>query len=274
MAIVNLTPDSFSDGGQCASPTEAIERAQQALEEGADLLDLGAESSRPGAQPVSAEEEWRRLQPVLHEVVRWGVPVSVDTYKPETMQRALDAGCDIVNDIWALRHPPEAPGTAGAWQVVRAHPDCGLCLMHMHRDPATMQQQPLSDPAVPQVLEFLKQRLQEAQAIGLDLNRIVLDPGIGFGKTPQQNLQLLARQEDLLALGRPLLVGWSRKSTLGWVLEDGASAAPPSQVRSGRLHASVAAAVLAVQHGARVVRVHDVAPTVQALKLWCAVRAA
>lgn len=252
MGIVNATPDSFSDQGRDASATASLRRCEQLLEDGADILDIGGESTRPGSVAVPLEEELQRVLPVLRAAVRLGVPVSIDTYKPAVMQAALEAGVDIVNDIWALRQP-------GATQVVASHPACGVCLMHMQGQPAGMQLEPLQGDAVPQVLSFLKQSAQALCALGIEKNRIVLDPGIGFGKTVEQNYALLARQPELLALGYPLLAGWSRKSSLG--------AVTGLEVRE-RMVPSVVATVLAIERGARIVRVHDVRETVQALAVW------
>lgn len=263
MGIVNLTPDSFSDGGQHAQGSQALRHAEQLLREGAGILDVGAESTRPGAQVVPLDEELARLMPFLREAVHWQVPISVDTYKPEVMQAVLDLGVDIVNDIWALRQP-------GAECVVAAHPSCGVCLMHMHRDPQTMQLQPMSGDVVSAVQQFLQARLQSLLAQGVDAARLVLDPGIGFGKTVDQNFELLAHQSDLMALDRPLMAAWSRKSSLGAVLAQDGLIPPPSQ----RLSASVAAALMAVERGARLVRVHDVKPTVDALRVWQALQTA
>ena len=260
MGIVNLTPDSFSDGGRSLS--QALQHAQQLLADGADILDVGAESTRPGAQAVSLEDELARLRPFLHEAMRWHVPISIDTYKGAVMQAVLDLGVDIVNDIWSLRQP-------GAEAAVLSHPSCGICLMHMHREPQSMQEQPMTGDVLQEVRGFLQGRAQALQAQGVTATRIALDPGIGFGKTVAQNLSLLARQSEALVPGYPVLVGWSRKSTLGAILaEDGAEPAPAQ-----RVHASVAAALLAVERGAHVVRVHDVRATVDALKVWQAVRA-
>ena len=257
MGIVNLTPDSFSDGGRHASTEAGLRHAEQLLREGADILDVGGESTRPGSPAVGAEEEWRRIEGFLREALRWQVPISVDTYKAQTMRAALELGVDIVNDIWALQQP-------GAQAMVTAHPRCGVCLMHMHRDPQTMQKAPMQGDVLPQVADFLAARAQSLRAQGVAAERIVLDYGIGFGKTVAQNFSLLARQPELLALGYPLLAGWSRKSSLGAVLAQGAEPPEPAQ----RVIASVAAAVLAVERGARVVRVHDVRATVEALKVW------
>ena len=260
MGIVNVTPDSFSDGGAHADATSGLRHAEALLKEGADILDVGGESTRPGAPPVPLAEELARVVPVVREAVRWGVPISVDTYKPEVMAECLALGADIVNDIWALRRT----GADGrrAEDVVAQDPACGVVLMHMHRQPQDMQAQPMQGDAVPQVRDFLAPRAAALRARGVAAERIVLDYGIGFGKTVEQNLELLARQRELLMLGYPLLAGWSRKSTLGRLTG--------VEVAAERLGASVAAALLAVQRGARIVRVHDVAATVQALKVWMA----
>ena len=252
MGIVNVTPDSFSDGGLHGDTAAALAHCEQLLAEGADILDIGGESSRPGAAAVPLELELARVLPVIQGAMTLGVPLSVDTVKPEVMQRVLDLGADIVNDINALRLP-------GALQAVAAHPRCGVCLMHMHGDPATMQSRPAYDDVVAEVSDFLHERAAALLQRGVALDRIVFDPGIGFGKSVTHNLELLRRQRELLALGRPLLLGWSRKSTLG---------ALTGRPVGERLVASVAAALASVQLGARVVRVHDVAATVDALKVW------
>ncbi len=249
MGIVNITPDSFSDGGAHASTQAAIAHCEQLLKEGADILDLGGESSRPGAAPLPVEEEQARVLPVLRAALTLGVPVSVDTYRPDTMRAALDLGVDIVNDIYALRWP-------GAVEAVAAHPSCGVCLMHMQGDPASMQRAPLYGDVIEEVSRFLAQRAEVLRTSGVDAARIVLDPGIGFGKAVEHNVALLARQRELLALGHPLLLGWSRKSSLGTL-----TGRPVGE----RLAASVAAALAAAQLGARILRVHDVAATVDAL---------
>lgn len=261
MGIVNVTPDSFSDGGQNGEPTQALRHAEQLLRDGADILDIGAESTRPGAAAVPLAEELARVEPFLREAVRWQVPISVDTYKPEVMQAALDWGVDIINDIWALRQP-------GAQQVVAAHPGCGVCLMHMHREPQTMQIETMAGDVLTEVESFLQARVGVLLGLGVSASRLVLDPGIGFGKTVAQNFQLLARQSDLLGLGYPVLAGWSRKSALGAALSQDGRVPEPAQ----RQVASVAAALLAVERGASVVRVHDVQQTVEALKVWSAMR--
>ena len=258
MGIVNVTPDSFSDGGAHASSEAALAHCAQLVKEGADILDIGGESTRPGSPAVPLDQELARVLPVVREAVKLQVPVSVDTYKPEVMRAVLDLGADIVNDIWALRQP-------GAREAVAAHPSCGICLMHMHRDPQTMQAVPMSGDVIPEVLSFLQAQVQLLRALKVDSSRITLDPGVGFGKTVAQNFALLARQRELLEGGLPLLLGWSRKSSIGAVT--GIEAA------SGRIVPSVAAAVLAVDRGAAVVRVHDVRDTVAAIAVWRAMRA-
>ena len=254
MGIVNVTPDSFSDGGRHGSTVAALRHCEQLLKEGADILDIGGESTRPGSPAVPLDEELSRVVPLVREAVTLGVPISVDTYKPEVMRAVLDLGADIVNDIWALRQP-------GAAAAVAAHPQCGVCLMHMHRDPQTMQQAPMDGDVVSQVLSFLELQAHNLLALGVEKTRILLDAGIGFGKTVEQNFALLARHSELLAAGYPLLAGWSRKSSLGAVT---------GLEVDQRMVPSVAAAVLAVERGASVVRVHDVRETVAALAVWSA----
>ena len=258
MGIVNVTPDSFSDGGRHGSTAAALRHCEQLLKEGADILDIGGESTRPGSPAVPLDEELSRVVPLVREAVTLGVPISVDTYKPEVMRAVLDLGADIVNDIWALRQP-------GAAAAVAAHPQCGVCLMHMHRDPQTMQQAPMDGDVVPQVLSFLELQAHNLLALGVEKTRILLDAGIGFGKTVEQNFALLARHSELLAAGYPLLAGWSRKSSLGAVT---------GLEVDQRMVPSVAAAVLAVERGASVVRVHDVRETVAALAVWSAMQRA
>lgn len=252
MGIVNVTPDSFSDGSQHGNLTSALKHCELLLKRGADILDIGGESTRPGAQEVSLEEELQRILPVVKEAVRLNVPISVDTYKPKVMQAVLEAGADIINDIWALRQK-------GALDVIAKHGGCGVCLMHMHAQPLDMQVYPMEGLAVPTVVAFLLERAQAMLALGVSKERIALDPGVGFGKTVAQNFELLAHQKQLSALGYPLLVGWSRKSSLG--------AVTGCEVGE-RLVPSVAAALLAVERGAQLVRVHDVGATVQALAVW------
>jgi len=262
MGIVNVTPDSFSDGGQHATTLAALRHAEQLLHDGADILDIGGESTRPGAPPVPVPDELARVLPVLKEALMLGVPVSVDTYKPQVMQAALDLGVDIVNDVWALRWRAPESSLTGA-QAVVAHPSCGVCLMHMHREPQTMQVQPMQGDVVPQVISFLQQSAENLQGLGVEKSRILLDPGIGFGKTVAQNFALLQRQRELCAVGYPLLVGWSRKSSLAGMSAPGAEPLSAQE----RLVPSVAAALLAAERGAAVLRVHDVRETVQALRV-------
>lgn len=257
MGVVNVTPDSFSDGGEHFEIQSALTHCEQLLREGADILDIGGESSRPGALALSLEEELARVIPVVRHAVTLGVPVSVDTYKPSVMQAVLDLGADIINDIWALRWR-DPQGLTSALDVVCDFSSCGLCLMHMHRDPQTMQTTPMQGDVVAQVTGFLAERIDALERKGIARQRICIDPGIGFGKTVEQNFALLAHQKMLLALDYPVVAGWSRKSSLGAVT--GAAA-------DGRLAASVAAAVLAVERGAHIVRVHDVKATVQGLKV-------
>ena len=257
MGIVNVTPDSFSDGGKHAGIQAALRHCEQLIRDGANILDIGGESTRPGSPAVSLDEELARVLPVVRGAVALGVPVSVDTYKPEVMQAVLDAGVDIVNDIWALRR-------GHAEDVVAAHPRCGVCLMHMHRDPQTMQVAPMAGDVVPAVSAFLRERADALTARGVAHERIVLDAGVGFGKTVAQNFSLLARQSELLHLGWPMLAGWSRKSSLG--------AVTGRELPADRVAASVAAALLSVERGSRVVRVHDVRETVDALKVWEAIQ--
>jgi dihydropteroate synthase len=253
MGIVNATPDSFFDGGRHAQVSAAMAYCEQLLQEGADILDIGGESTRPGAQQPGLEEELARVLPVLRHAVRLGVPVSVDTSRPEVIRAALDLGVDIINDVRALAWPD-------ALATVATHPRCGVCLMHMQGEPGAMQHSPVyAVDVVAEVTAWLRQRVAQVQDAGVALDRIAIDPGIGFGKTAEHNWTLLQRQEELLALGRPLLLGWSRKSTLGAL-----TGRPVEQ----RLVASVVAALASVQRGAQVVRVHDVAATVDAIKVW------
>jgi dihydropteroate synthase len=256
MGIVNVTPDSFSDGGQHLHAANALAHCERLLAEGAHILDIGGESSRPGAATLPAGEELRRVLSVVRGAVRLGVPISVDTCRSEVMQAVLDAGADIVNDIRALQLP-------GAVDVLVRHPGAGVCLMHMRGEPQTMQAEAHYDDVVREVGAFLRERCAVLQRAGIADERVVVDPGIGFAKTVEHNLELLVRQSELLAIGRPLLVGWSRKSTLGRLTDR------PTRERGA---ASLAAALAAVQRGARIVRVHDVAETVDALKVWQAAK--
>ena len=269
MGIVNVTPDSFSDAGQYAGVKDAMAHCEQLLREGADILDIGGESTRPGAPPLSLEDELVRVVPLVKEAVRLGVPISVDTYKPRVMQAVMDLGVDIINDVWALRWQHADASLSGA-QVIANHPRCGVCLMHMHLEPQTMQIQPMEGDVVGQVLRFLEQSVQVLSGLMVDRTRILLDPGIGFGKTAAQNFSLLARQRELLASGYPLLLGWSRKSSLAVMGAKGSETGLLSIQH--RLIPSVAAALLAVERGASVVRVHDVKETVQALQVFQAAR--
>ena len=255
MGILNVTPDSFSDASSHHSLDATISRAKKMVDEGADIVDVGGESSRPGAQALTAEEEWSRVGPVIQELVKWDIPLSIDTYHPESMKRALDIGVDIVNDIWALRQD-------GALQAV-APSSCGICLMHMQGEPSTMQLNPLSQGVMVVLNEFFTSQLSRTDAMGIHRSRVVIDPGIGFGKTVSQNFEILQRQSNLLALGATLMVGWSNKSSLGLV-----SGLPVER----RLVPSISAAILAVERGARVLRVHAVAETVAALSVWKAGR--
>ena len=254
MGIVNVTPDSFSDGGKFNTTEKAIEHALQLVEEGAEILDIGGESTRPGASPVPLDEELKRVIPVIEGLRGVGVPLSIDTYKPQVMQAAITAGADIVNDVCALREPQ-------ALEIVAAS-QVGVCLMHMQGRPQTMQADPQYDDVVSEVRKFLKDRLNAAEQAGIARSRIVLDPGFGFGKRTAHNLTLLNHLNDIQALGLPLLIGLSRKSVLGQVV--GSSV-------DERVHASIAASVVSVMKGANIVRVHDVKPTIDALKIVQAV---
>ena len=254
MGIVNLTPDSFSGDGLATDTERAIAHARRQIEAGADLLDLGAESSRPGAIPTSLDDELARLLPVLDALADCGLPISIDTYKPEVMRAALDHGAAMINDIYALRMP-------GALDAV-ADSDCAICLMHMQGQPLTMQQSPRYDDVLVEVHDFLEHRVMVAHAAGITSQRLMLDPGFGFGKTLEHNVQLLRHLEKINSDNLPLLVGVSRKSMLGTI-----TGRPVEQ----RLSASITAALLAVQHGARILRVHDVAETRDALAVWQAV---
>jgi len=257
MGIVNVTPDSFSDGGRFASTAAAVAHARALLEEGADILDVGGESTRPGAPPVTLDDERRRVLPVVTALVDCGAPVSVDTQKPELMQEAIDAGASMVNDVNALA----APGALGAVGATTA----AVCLMHKLGDPRTMQQDPRYDDVVREVRDFLASRVAAAERSGIGRDRIVIDPGFGFGKTLEHNLALLRHLEELAALGVAVLAGISRKSMLGKIT---------GRRVDERIYAGVAAAVIAVENGARIIRAHDVAATRDALAVWQAVRKA
>ena len=255
LGVVNVTPDSFSDGGLFVEPAAAVEHARSLLDNGAALVDVGGESTRPGAASVPADEELARVVPVLEGLA--GLPISIDTSKAAVARRALELGAVLVNDVTALR------GDAHMAEVV-AEADAYVCLMHMQGEPRTMQVAPHYDDVVGDVLAFLEERVAFAVERGVSEERICLDPGIGFGKTPDQNLELLRRLDELQTLGRPLLVGVSRKSTLGKVLGDGGG----TQAGSA---ASVGAAVAAFDRGATMIRAHDVKETVDALAVAAAV---
>jgi dihydropteroate synthase len=252
MGIVNVTPDSFFDGGAHAEFASAVAHCELLASQGADILDIGGESTRPGSIPPSLEEEVARVIPVVAEAVKLGIPVSVDTSRADVMARALDLGADIINDIRAL-------SSEGALAVCAGHPTVGICLMHMQGQPATMQDNPQYSDVVREVIGFLEGRVAAVHAQGVASERIVLDPGYGFGKSKAHNLTLFRRQDELLQLGLPLLVGWSRKGLLGKLT---------GRDTASRLVPSIAAALAAVERGARIVRVHDVADTVDALKIW------
>jgi dihydropteroate synthase len=254
MGIVNVTPDSFADGGHYFDKARAVEHAQRLIDEGADILDIGGESTRPGAEAISAGEEMRRVLPVVEALRGNGVPVSVDTNKAEVMHAALAAGASMINDISALRF--------GEAMAVVAKSDCGVCLMHMQNDPATMQAAPHYEDVVGEIKAYLSARVVAAEAAGIGRERIVIDPGFGFGKTAAHNLVLLRELGEFASLGVPVLVGWSRKSTIGRIT---------GRATEDRVHGSVAAALMAVERGAAIVRVHDVAATRDALAMHSAV---
>lgn len=256
MGVINVTPDSFSDGGAHASPAAAVAHARSLVADGADILDVGGESTRPGALPVSAEQEIARVLPVIEGMRELGVPVSVDTSKPEVMRAALRSGADMINDVAGFRAP-------GAFETVAASA-AALCIMHMQGEPRTMQADPHYDDVVAEVGEYLRMRALAAEAAGIAHERIVVDPGFGFGKTLEHNLTLLRDLRAIDALGWPVLAGLSRKSMLGRLT---------GREVGERVHASVAAALLAVINGAKIVRVHDVRATRDALSLYEALHA-
>ena len=253
MGVVNITPDSFSDGGHFVDPRAAIDHAFRLIEEGADIIDVGAESTRPGARSVPQDEELERLLPVLQALRSAAVPVSVDTIKPAVMRAAIDEGASLINDINALRAEGALQAVAGA--------SVGVCLMHLKGNPRNMQDSPAYDNVVAEVTQFLAERVAVAEASGIARDRISIDPGFGFGKTAGHNMQLLKGLGAICDLGLPVIFGASRKSTLGAV-----TGRPVTE----RVHASVAAALLAVDRGAAIVRVHDVAPTRDAIAVWIA----
>ena len=255
MGILNATPDSFSDGGKFRTAQDAIAQAELMIKGGADLIDIGGESTRPGAQPVELQEELDRVLPVIEGLKDCGVPLSIDTYKAETMRQALRAGVDCVNDIWALRQE-------GAVDAVLESKDCGIVLMHMQRDPQTMQFNPEYHDVLAQVMQFLKERAELLTAKGVEKNRIAIDPGFGFGKSLEHNLSMLKHFDQFSQLGYSVLAGISRKSMLGKLT---------GKDTHQRLAPSVAAAIMAADRGTRIVRVHDVPETVDALKLWEAI---
>jgi dihydropteroate synthase len=253
MGVVNVTPDSFSDGGLHFDRDGAVEHARALIAQGADILDIGGESTRPGAQPVSIDEERPRVIPVIQALANCGCPISVDTRKPELMEEAIAAGASMVNDVDALEGP-------GALETV-ARSSAAVCLMHKKGDPRTMQQNPDYDDVVGEVRDYLKTRIDAAMHAGIARERIIIDPGFGFGKTQEHNIALIRNLDVLTALGVPVLVGLSRKAMLGRM-----TGREPRE----RIHASVAAALFAVARGARVVRVHDVTETRDALAVWSA----
>jgi dihydropteroate synthase len=255
MGVVNVTPDSFSDGGRFLDARHAVGHARALIAEGADLLDIGGESTRPGAAAVALDEERRRVLPVLEALADCGVPVSVDTQKPQLMREALAAGAAMVNDINALTAPGAIEAVAGSGAAV--------CLMHMRGEPRTMQHDPRYGDVVAEVRAFLEARVRAVEAAGIGRERIVIDPGFGFGKTFEHNLELLRALGQFASLGLPVLAGLSRKSMLGAIT---------GRAVGERLFASIAAALIAAQKGAAIVRVHDVAATRDALAVWSAVR--
>lgn len=256
MGIVNVTPDSFSDGGNYTSTEKAIAHALALIADGADVLDIGGESTRPGATPVPLDEELRRVVPVIEQLAKLTkVPLSIDTYKPEVMRAAIAAGVDIVNDVRALQEER-------ALEIV-ANSNVGVCLMHMQGTPQTMQQNPTYVDVVTEVMDFLRARQLSANQAGIPNHRILLDPGFGFGKRTVHNIALIQQLEKIESLGQPLLVGLSRKSVLGQII-----GADDVNVR---LHASLAASVIAAMKGAKIIRVHDVKATADALKVVAAV---
>ena len=255
MGILNATPDSFSDGGKFINPKDALAQAESMIANGVDLIDIGGESTRPGAQPVELQEELDRVLPVIEALKDCGIPLSIDTYKAETMRQALRAGVDCVNDIWALRQDDSIDA------VIESN-NCGVVLMHMQRDPLTMQFNPDYHDVIAEVKQFLQDRAELLIANGVDSKRIAIDPGFGFGKSLVHNLNMLTNFAEFSGLGFPVLAGISRKSMLGKITD---------KDTDGRVAASIAAAMLAVDRGAKIVRVHDVTETVDALKLWEAV---
>ncbi len=256
MGILNATPDSFSDGGKFRTPQDAIAQAERMIANGVDLIDIGGESTRPGAEPVALQEELDRVLPVIEVLKHCGVALSIDTYKAETMRQALNAGVDCVNDVWALRQE-------GAVNAILENTHCGIVLMHMQRNPQTMQFDPEYQDVIADVSLFLQERAQVLMTVGIEANRIAIDPGFGFGKSLEHNLNLLKNFATFSKLGYPVLAGLSRKSMLGKIT---------GKDTNERVASSVAAAIMAADRGARIVRVHDVPETVDALKLWGAIQ--
>ncbi len=266
MGIVNVTPDSFSDGGQFAATNLAIEHALKLEEEGAAILDIGGESTRPNATPVGLQEELDRVIPVIEALVsQVNIPISIDTYKPQVMHAAIAVGASIVNDVRALQ---EGAGLKDSALQVVAKSNAGVCLMHMQGIPANMQDNPQYDNVVNNVITFLQERLQASIHAGIAKNRILLDPGFGFGKTRAHNIALIQQLESFAVLGQPLLVGLSRKSVLGQI----STGQMTGTDVDARLYASIAASVIAAQKGAKILRVHDVKATVEALKVVSAIQ--
>lgn len=262
MGILNATPDSFSDGGKFRTASDAIAQAERMIANGVDIIDIGGESTRPGAEPVPLQEELDRVLPVIEALKDCGVALSIDTYKAETMRQALSAGVDCVNDIWALRQE-------GAIQAIlesdqdKPSKQCGIVLMHMQRDPQTMQFDPHYQDVIAEVSLFLEGRANLLKEQGIAQDRIAIDPGFGFGKSLEHNLTMLAQFTEFSKLGYPVLAGISRKSMLGKLT---------GRETNERVAPSVAATILAADRGARIIRVHDVPETVDALKIWAAVQ--
>ena len=263
MGILNATPDSFSDGGKFRTPSDAIDQAERMIANGADIIDIGGESTRPGAEPVSLQEELDRVLPVIEALKDCGVALSIDTYKAETMRQALKAGVDCVNDIWALRQEGAVEAVIESNKNNSDKP-CGIVLMHMQRDPQTMQFDPDYQDVIGEVKAFLQERAELLQGRGITQDRIAIDPGFGFGKSLEHNLNMLTNFDLFSQLGYPVLAGISRKSMLGKLT---------GRDTNERVAPSIAAAILAADRGARIIRVHDVQETVDALKIWEAVQA-
>ena len=263
MGILNATPDSFSDGGKFRTPSDAIAQAERMIANGVDIIDIGGESTRPGAEPVSLQEELDRVLPVIDSLKDCGVALSIDTYKAETMRQALKAGVDCVNDIWALRQEGAVEAVIESNKNNSDKP-CGIVLMHMQRDPQTMQFDPEYQDVIAEVKLFLQERAEFLQERGITQDRIAIDPGFGFGKSLEHNLNMLANFEQFSKLGYLVLAGISRKSMLGKLT---------GRDTNERVAPSIAAAILAADRGARIIRVHDIQETVDALKIWEAVQA-